>query len=229
MTDTARFTELFFADQTLEDLLASLDGDAAVGGVWMLLTEAAAHMRQGEAERAVKLLLEVVAASNIETRISLWSWTALRRLGVHPKSHEADEIKGIVVQVPMENGIDVLAAYVDGTARYVNHSGKVIVWDIPDASITNTISKLLECSKALHCVVDAASTNHSVAGLVRVTLLTFDGNRFAEASMHSVASSPINQVLAVGADLMANLIKRSESMTQIIKSVETVRSCMRAK
>jgi hypothetical protein len=48
----------------------------------------------------------------------------------------------------MENSVDMLAAYADGTARYVNHSGKLIVWDIADAAITGIIRRLLNPARA---------------------------------------------------------------------------------
>lgn len=216
MPDIARFTQLLFADQPLDHLLASVDQGTEPDGPWTVLTEANAHIRQGKTERAVKLLFELIARPNIETRILLWAWTALRNLGVRPKPDEADEIRGIVIEVSMESGVDVLAAYADGAARYVNHSGKVIVWDIPDVTITSLISKLLECSKRFRNVAATTLISHSVGDLIRVTLLTFTGNRFAEASMQSIASSPISQVLAIGAELMANLIKRAESMNRIM-------------
>jgi hypothetical protein len=116
----------------------------------------------------------------------------------------------------MESGADVLAAYADGTAGYVNHNGKAIVWEISGATIAGIIHKLLKSCKDLCGIVVPASADHSVKDVVRVTLLTLNGNRFAEASMQSLGSSPINQVLRVGAELMANLIKRSESMDRII-------------
>jgi hypothetical protein len=223
MADVARFTELLFADQTLDDVLTSLDKEAAPDGAWTLLSKAAEHMRQVEVGRAAEVLLEVAGNPNMETRILLWSWAALRRLGVRPNSYEADDIKGVVIQVPTESGADVLAAYADGTARYINHSGKAIVWEITDATITAIIRKLLESCKDLCGVVVAASPNHSVTDVVRVTLLTFNGNRFVEAPMQFLASSPINQVLGVGAELMGNLIKRSESMDRIVSKSSSAR------
>jgi len=222
MADVARFTELLFADQTLDELLVSPDEETFPEEVCGLLARAAEHIRQGEKARAARILLEITANPNMETRMLLWSWAALRRLDVHPQYPDEDVIKGVVIQVPIENGVDVLAAYSDGTARYVNHSGKVIVWDIPDASITSIIYKLLECSKSLRGAVAKASVDHSVSGLVRVTLLTFKGNLFAEASMQSIASSPINQVLAMGAELMTNLIKRSKVMNQVMAKISSV-------
>jgi hypothetical protein len=221
MADVARFTELLFGDQTLDDLLTSLDKQAAADGAWILLRKAAEHLRQGEVARATEVLLEVARNPKMETRILLWSWTTLRCLGVHPKSYEADDIKGVVIQVPMESGADVLAAYADGTARYVNHSGKAIVWEITDATIADIVRKLLESCKDLRGVVVAASASYFVKDAVRVTLLTFNGNRFLEAPMQFLASSPINQVLGVGAELMGNLIKRSESMDRIVSKSST--------
>lgn len=216
MADVARFTQLLFGDQTLDDLLTSLDKDTAPDGAWMLLSKAAKRMRQGDVGCAAEMLLEVAGNPKMETRILLWTWTALRRLGIHPKSYEADEIKGVVIQVPTKSGVDVLAAYADGTARYVNYSGKAIIWEITDASITAIIRKLLQSCKDLRGVLVAASPVDSDRELLRVTLLTFNGNRFVEASMQSLDSGPIEQVLGVGAELMANLIKRSESMDQLV-------------
>ena len=95
MANVVRFTELLFCDQTLDDLLTSLDKEAAPDGAWTLLSKAAEHVRQGEVGRAVEVLLEVARNPKMETRILLWSWAALRCLGAYPKSYEADDIKGV--------------------------------------------------------------------------------------------------------------------------------------
>jgi hypothetical protein len=215
MADVAQFIELLFADQTLDQLVASLNKKTAPDQAWMFLTKAAEHIRRGETGRAAELLLELAGHPKIPTRYLLWSWATLRRLGIHPKSDEADNVKGVVIQVPIESGVDVLAAYADGTARYVNHSGKILVWEITDNTISSMIRKLLQSCKHLCGVVAAGSANDAVKDSVRVTLLTFNGNRFAEVRMQSLASSPINVIVSVGAELMANLIKRSQSMDQI--------------
>lgn len=219
MADVARFTDLLFADQSLDELLISTNRDdlSLQADVWMHLTEAAACLRRDERTRASKLLLEITANPNTETRVLLWSWTALRGLGVHPKPNEADQIKGAVIQVPMAKGADVLAAYADGTARYVNHSGKIIVWDLPDAHIGNIVRTVLECSKDLDVGAPTAVAARAGDDVVRVTVLTLNGNRFAEAPMRSLRVSPINQVLTAGAELMGNLIKRTEVMNRLVQ------------
>lgn len=219
MADVARFTELLFADQSLDELLTATNRDDLPhqADVWSHLTETAACLRRDDRARALELLLEIAASPNTETRMMLWSWTALRGLGVHPKAEEATQIKGVVIRVPMGKGADVLAAYADGTARYVNHSGKVIVWDLPDAHIGSIVRTVLERSKDLNTDVPTAASTRPGGDTVSVTVLTFSGNRFAEVPMRSLRASPINQVLTVGAELMSNLIKRTEAMNQLVQ------------
>ncbi len=42
-------------------------------------------------------------------------------------------LHGVVLDVPLDGGVDTLAAYADGTARYINHSGHTIIWEVPEA------------------------------------------------------------------------------------------------
>jgi hypothetical protein len=217
MRDITGFTDLLFADQSLAQLLTSTHSAAdSKEGAWPLLAEAAENIRAAKPDRAIELLLEITAKPDIATRILLWSWTALRSLGVRPDSETASESKAIVIQVPVGQGIDVLAGYADGTARYVNHSGKIIVWDLPDAVISDLIRKLLKCS----VILQSLSPNlggRSLSDVVRVTVLTCDGNHTVEAPMQSLASGPLNQLLVMSAELMTTLIKRTEVMNQLMK------------
>jgi hypothetical protein len=42
---------------------------------------------------------------------------------------------GVVLEVPSGGAYDTLAAYADGSARYLNFSGKAIFWDAPDPKV----------------------------------------------------------------------------------------------
>ena len=42
----------------------------------------------------------------------------------------------MVVEVPMRGAYDTLAAYQDGSARYLNFSGAAIFWDARDEAVT---------------------------------------------------------------------------------------------
>jgi hypothetical protein len=52
---------------------------------------------------------------------------------------------GIVMDVAVDGGLDTLAAYADGTARYINHSGSTIIWEavIDQDPIGDAVARLL--------------------------------------------------------------------------------------
>src|SRR3954465_11435462 len=39
------------------------------------------------------------------------------------------ELLAVIVEVALPDGLDVIAAFRDGTARYINHTGKLLVWE----------------------------------------------------------------------------------------------------
>ena len=85
----------------------------------------------------------ILGVPNLETRIQLWVWSALRELGKQPNANLRKEILGVVIEVPMRGAYDTLAGYEDGSARYLNFSGKAIFWDKPDASIKLLCERLI--------------------------------------------------------------------------------------
>ncbi len=65
---------------------------------------------------------------------------------IDPTSRRA--VQGVILDVPLEEGIDTLAAYADGTARYINHSGRTIIWEVadPDHPMRPLVEALLEAA-----------------------------------------------------------------------------------
>ncbi len=218
MADVVRFTELLFANQSLDELLASANRDelSLQEDLWKRLAEAAECMRRNERTRAIELLVAVVSNQASPTRVLLWSWAALRCLGVQPNCEEADAIKGAVIQVPIGKGTDVLAVYADGTARYINHSGKIIVWDLPDTHIGKLIRTVLAESSSLVANKTTVTADDARDDVVRVTVLTLKGNRSVGIGMQSIRSSTIDRVLRTGAVLMSDLIARTEAMNRLV-------------
>jgi hypothetical protein len=62
-------------------------------------------------------------------------WSGLRELGELPDPKFAFEVLGVVLERPSNGAYDTLAAYMDGSARYLNFSGKAIFWDAPDPKV----------------------------------------------------------------------------------------------
>lgn len=57
----------------------------------------------------------------------MWAWTALRALGERPSAMHEGEVLGVVVEVPVDEGVDVLAAYADGRVRFLGSAGQIVV------------------------------------------------------------------------------------------------------
>src|SRR5262249_5079982 len=71
-------------------------------------------------------LQRVIADPQLESRQKLLAANKLLKRG---KPLPGRRIFGVIVEIGLEEGLDVLAAYEDGTARYINYSEKLIVWD----------------------------------------------------------------------------------------------------
>jgi hypothetical protein len=109
-----------FACQSMSELLrrAKLDGRP---GPFQSIADAAKLAGEGKKEEAKSCLRGVLSLPKLETRVQLWIWSGLRELGEQPDPKSAWEILGVVFEVPMQGAYDTLAAYQDGTARYLNY------------------------------------------------------------------------------------------------------------
>lgn len=86
-----------------------------------------------------ELLRKIILDENSETRACMMAYRRLQEKG-YPA--ERRELLGVVVEVGLEDGLDVIAAYKDGTARYLNHSGKMVVWETRNRESEHIIDQL---------------------------------------------------------------------------------------
>lgn len=154
-----------YADRELEEVITDLELDpasplgvararmwegnytdaalAAQGGrePWASFIQALAKMRAGVNARAN--LLPIAEDAFKESRARLWAWTALRKQGEKPSPVHANEVLGVVLEVPVDDELDVLAAYADSQARYLGHTGDMIVYEpeTPDPHVTKVVAE----------------------------------------------------------------------------------------
>lgn len=81
---------------------------------------------------------------DLESRHYLEAWHCLRSLGEIPTDQESTRLLGVVVEVGMAKGVDLVAGYSDHHARYYNHSGAGVVWERPTAQLDSTIDNVLK-------------------------------------------------------------------------------------
>ncbi len=188
-----------FACQPMEVLVQGLKLDGRPGP-FQTFADAVELAKAGKQEEAKTLLHSILGLPNLETRIQLWVWSALRELREQPDANSGKEILGVVIEVPMRGGYDTLAGYQDGSARYLNFSGKAIFWDKTDASMKLLCERLIastipESSRA----VPRKDTVLPKSG-TQVTLLTRSG-------MYGIAEPP-QSIMSTGSALMLELMKR---------------------
>jgi hypothetical protein len=209
----ALFKPFLFADQDLDTLVADISpkggalaeaaahlragnpGEAAVvlgsailtapGEVtgWHRLLLAAAQRRNGNPAAAVRTLKGVLAAEK-DSRLRLWTFTALRALDATPAE---DGVEGVVLEVEGGHGVETLAAYADGSARYLLPTGARVIWDAPDQRLEKVIAAVIAGAAAIvpH-TAPGKLAGEPGTGMARMTLLLPSGLRAVEEPLAAV-------------------------------------------
>src|SRR6202000_1333456 len=86
-----------------------------------------------------------------ESRVRALAYLWLRAPGqATPKG----VLLGVVVEVPLDGGLDVLAAYADGSARYINHTGRIAVVEPGSlAAAAPQVARLMELARPIVAAV----------------------------------------------------------------------------
>jgi hypothetical protein len=183
----ARLRDLVFADQDLDEVVKLQPPVDDPSSPWPRLASAA-RLRSEDPEAAAAELEQVLTLPALETRVQLWTWTALRGLGVAPDAASADVVQGLVVETPAGDGADTLAVFRDGTVRWFDHAGKAAFWDV-HAAADREMADLVHAPIALTERIDVeergALTHPRPArrpDAVRVSVLSFRGVRCREAT-----------------------------------------------
>lgn len=194
------------------------DGSA---GPWAVFDEVRAALSGKDKQRAQQLLRLLLADPAVETRQHLQAWHVLRELGVQPEAADSKQVLGVVLEVALEQGNDTLAAYRDHSARFISHSGKLIVWERREPQVDAMIDQLLAAGQRIAEKIGPWTEPRCVPpsnGNVRVSLLTPSGLHFGEGQFKVLARDPMaGPVITFGAKLMGGLIGRA-SQTQGVRS-----------
>lgn len=175
---TSSLRETFFGDLPLHAWAADNLGDP-----WTVFSTAASCLERDDEDGAVHALQSIVGRIGLESRHYLEAWHALRHAGVSPPPDEARHVYGVVVDVPMQSGFDTLAAYEDGSARYLNFTGAAIIWDVSDSRIDHHVRTLLVAGQELARLIGPWEGERPALtpGQARISLLTPSGLHFGQA------------------------------------------------
>jgi hypothetical protein len=138
----------------------------------------------------VAALQRLAADSSHEGRIRSLAYARLRSIG-EPVASKV--LLGVIVEVPLSAGVDVLAAYSEGGVRYINQTGKLAVFEgVP--SIQPLVQSLLRSSQSIVTRIGPWKNPRlppPKAGTIRLTFLVSDGLYFGEGPMLQMQRDPM--------------------------------------
>ncbi len=181
---------------------------------WSSFASAQDQIAAGAAAAAVTSLRGVLAQPGLDSRQYLQAYHFLRELGVEPPADLAKHIYGVVVEVGVNGGLDIVAAYADHTARYYNFSGAAVIWEAPGTTLDATIDALLEAGRVVAAQIGPWTEPRPPAppqGEGRISMLTPSGLHFGQAEMGLLMNDPLAApVLQRAQRLMEALMAESE-------------------
>ncbi|MFT3890290.1 MAG: hypothetical protein QM730_01540 [Anaerolineales bacterium] len=173
-------------------------GEDATGEPWLTFIKARDLLDKKDKSSAVVVLQQITETPGLEPRHYLQAWHFLRQLGVHPPADKAKIVYGVVVEVGMKTGADIVAAYNDCTARYINYSGASVIWEHPNDSLDIKIKALLDAGQAVANRIGpweqerpAPPENQNV----RLNMLTPSGLHFGYGGLQTLSNEPMGKAI----------------------------------
>ena len=181
---------------------------------WISFQRVENDLQLGKTQMAIEELERITRTPGLESRHYVQAWHFLRQLGVKPPDTKAKEVYGVVVEVSMEQGLDIVAAYADHSARYYNYSGAAVIWENPDGSLIKETENLLNAGKNIVRQIGPWEDSRPGAppeGQARVSILTPSGLHFGQAPFQALANDRMGgPVIKAAIGLMQALIAKTE-------------------
>lgn len=143
---------------------------------------------------------------SLESRVRALAFDWLRRHG-----HEvpARRLLGVVLEVPLDGGLDVLAVYLDGSVRYLNHAAAPSLFEGPMPALQPHVQRILSAAQAI--VDRIGPTDHprrpAPRENVRLNFLVSDGLYFGEGPMQTLQRDAMaGPLIDAGAALLAEVV-----------------------
>ena len=205
--------ETLFGDMRLDQWPAG--GEASDELPWGAFVWARLHLGAGNQSDAIACWRHILEEPGLKPRHYLQAWHFLRQHGLQPAPDVAKQVLGVVVEVAMPEGLDLLAAYPDHAARYYNYSGAGVVWEHPDASLDSAIDQLLAASSQIVAQIGPWEEPRPAApptGSVRMSFLTPSGLHFGQGPMAALSRDPLGgRVIHLATSLMTALTAKTSA------------------
>ena len=157
-----------------------------------------------------KELYEIINDAKAETRTKILAYKKLNEQNIKPAKKE---LLAVIVEIGLEDGLDVLASYKDGTARFINHTGKMIFWEATDKTSDTLTAELFQNSENIVKQIGPWENPRRPApvnGMLRISFLVSDGLYFGEGPIDTLFSDPFaNPSLTSATNLLKYLTDKA--------------------
>jgi len=179
---------------------------------WTLFRKVKELDEEGEDLSAIGTLREIIALPGLESRQYLQAFYFLRRL--YAVAENDKKLYGVVVEVAMEEGTDLLAVYADHSARYYNYSGSAFVWESSNTIIEQKINNILSLGNGIVKRIGPWTGERPGIprpGFARLNFLTAAGLHFGEAEQTALFNDPMaGKIMYAMLDMMQTLTSMVE-------------------
>lgn len=152
-------------------------------------------------------LTQIAEDTSNDGRVRTMAYNRLRTAG-HPVPSK--QLFGVIVEVALKEGLDVLAAFSDGGARYFNQSGKMAVFEGQGNPVEALGKDLLaSCQFVVDKIGawDKPRLPPPKIGNVRLTFLVSDGLYFGEGPLNLLQRDAVaGPVIVKAATLLQRLV-----------------------
>jgi hypothetical protein len=150
-----------------------------------------------------------------ESRVRMLAYNLLReaKKDVRPK-----KLLGTIIEVRLPEGLDTLAVFADGGARYINHSGKMAIVEGETELFAKEIEAVLSASGPIVNAIgpwDKPRLPAPQKGNIRMTFLVSDGLYFGEGPMEAMQQDPMAAPLIQAAtSLLLKIVDKTTDSEQ---------------
>ena len=148
-------------------------------------------------------------ASNVEeeSRLRVLAYNRLRADG---RAVPDKQLLGVIVEVPLQQGLDTLAAYADGRVRYLNQADKAAIIEDGAPEVEALARELVAASQGLVNKIGPWEKKRLAPpkpGNVRITFLVSDGLYFGEGPFEALQQDAMGgPILAKAAQLLQAVV-----------------------
>jgi hypothetical protein len=158
---------------------------------------------------------KIAGDEKAESRARMLAYNLLREA---KKDVPKKKLLGTIIEVQLPEGLDTLAVFADGGARYINHSGKMAIVESETELFAKEIEAVLTASGPIVGAIgpwDKARLPAPPKGNIRMTFLVSDGLYFGQGPMDAMQRDPMAAPLIQAAtSLLLKLVDKTTDSEQ---------------